>query len=211
MILIALMTSLTLNAQDGVRHSISGDFRLPTPTGNRALASTTDGIAEVSLSYQYPFFKGFGLGIGAGYMLMKVNEFALNIPNTLVKGKMHRYAPYAKIFYQKATNDKFIVEAACKIGGAIVDYESVFCTQLDVQSRDFGIFIEPSIGAHMFAQDNFSIGLIFSYGINGVEFTPESICLENFPGFDQDDYVGVTQNFSIGFAFSAFLRQGRRR
>jgi len=209
-IFILLFIPFCVYSQKSVKHSISGDFKLPSALSNRAFKSTSDGVADLSIVYQNPFIKGFGLGAGFSFLYLKINEFAFSFPGRQIEGEVKRYAPFGKIFYQRKINSQFLLDFGTKIGYSFFDYSSSFCTEMNIDSKDQGLFIEPSIGLHMFAQENFSIGLVLAYGVNSVQFSPSSLCLSSFPGYDQSDYDGNSNVLSIGFSFSAFLKQKGR-
>lgn len=200
-----------LFAQDGVRHSIKGDFRLPSPTHNQAFRSTMDGIADLSIGYQYPIFKGIGLGLGYQFLHTVINELAINTNQNIIAGKFYRHSPNLKLFYETALSDKIVFELATKGGYSIHSFSSNYLKNSGADPfTSNGWFLQPEMGFYMLAQDNFSVGLVFSYGISDYEFNPASIGMEEFPGYGVADYSGRIQNFSVGFSFCAYLRDDRR-
>ncbi len=208
---IVLCVIALLGEAQNLRHSIRGDFKLPSPTGNRAMRATMDGIVDASINYQYPIFKGIGLGTGLNLFYSQVNELSININNNQIAGKMLRWSPYGKLFYEQVFNDKFRLEYAVKGGYSWYQFSSNYCTAKGEVSLGESYFIQPEFGLYIEAQENFTIGLILAYGISGLNYGPANLCMEDFPGFADSDYVGSMQNFSIGFGFAAYLRQGGRR
>jgi len=212
-ILILLFSAILFNAEAQQRkHSIRGDFKLPSPLANSALRKTCDGIADVSLSYQVSLYKGVGFGVGYTHLFVRVNEAAINIQSSIVNGSMHRLTPFGKLFYESSKDEQFIVETGIKGGYGFFSFTSDFLRYVGIDSRKGeGLFIEPYLNISLLADDNLAIGLICAYSYTDFAFSPYSIGMDSFPGLLSEEHKGPTHFVSFGFGFTAFLGNQRRR
>lgn len=204
-----MISSLT-HAQDELSHSIKMDFKLPTATHNSAFKSIHNGVSDVSLSYQYPLVKGFGIGAGVVHTYMQVDEFAINT-QALISGRVHRLSPFGKIFYEGFLNQYFVLDIGVKAGYSALWFKSNYCRDSGEVRQGRGFFLEPYIGLYMPSKNGFNVGLILGYSITGYEYTPADLCQTSLPGYASDSYLGNINTFSIGFGFAAFLGQGDAR
>lgn len=208
---ICILTALQLYAQQiqekipEVKHSIKGEFELPRPVSNKAFKNIVDGIADVSVCYQYPF-ANFTIGGGFKYLYMQINDVKVN--EKLAAG-MQGYVPFAKIGYEKFISPKVHYELSLRGGYSLLYFKSKKCTDIGEKSKPQNApYSELQAALYLMANERLSFSIIASYNILFNEFKPELLCLSNFPGFTADDAKGNYNYFSVGFGFSFFLVPG---
>ncbi len=202
------LVALTTYAQDKpMVHSVKGDFKLPTPLGDENFREYMNGISDFNLYYQYPFAGNLTIGAGFKHSLYRVND--VQIPE-ISDGKMVLYTPFIKFSYEKFTSDRIFYDVGIKGGFSTMDYSSEICATTGMPGySDSGLNIEPQMGIYLISQDNLAFGLLASYTLTMIEFTPENACISS----DTNATVtlhgnrGFIQTFNIGFGFSMFIQK----
>jgi hypothetical protein len=210
-LILFIFITVKLNAQTAtekipeVKHSIKGEFKLPHPLHNKVFKNIIDGIADVSVYYQYPV-NNLTIGGGFKFIYMQINDVKVN--EKLAAG-MQGYTPFAKIGYEKFISPKIHFELSARGGYSLLYFTSRKCTDNGEKSKPQNApFAETQVAIYMLANERLSFGLLSSYNFIFNKFTPDLLCLPNFPGFTAEDSKGNYRFFSVGFGFSFFLVPG---
>lgn len=194
-----------------VRQTIKGDFKIPTPTYNKSFTKTVNGIADMSLHYNYPVFRYFTAGVGFKFTYLQINDFKTNVKtNASVKV----YTPFVRLGFEKFTRPKFFYGLHLKTGYSTLNFYSNICDSLYGDSgapKDKGFYIEPEISFYLMASDNLAFGIQIAYNVIFDQYGPDNVCLPNFSGMSASDSQGNYQFFSLGFGFSASISKERKK
>ena len=193
-----------------LRHNIKGDFMLPTPVGNRAFTKTVDGIADVHLSWQYPFLKDFFIGAGLNYVYMQINDFVIN---DAINANTQMYIPHLIAGYEKFANDIFSYGISVRAGYSFMSFSSNSCSSSNgnFTPEQKGYSLEPAGFLAMSSGENLTFGLIASYHMVFAEYNSSLVCLKSFSGLTPAESEGIYQFISVGFGFTAFMGEEKKR
>lgn len=211
LVIIAFMLTLTPSwgQQDFSKRlpsSIQFNFKLPTPTFNRAFRGLVNGVSDVNIHAQMPLFKSnVVLGGGFKHSFMQFDDLKSDITTN---GKFNFFKGYAKVSYQKFVNERFFYDMGIKAGYGFANISSDLCRDSSGVSSthlDAGLFLEPSVGLYMISEDNLSFGLVLGYTYLQDDFDPAHLCIADVNLIDAGDNVGAYQWFSVGFGASVFI------
>ena len=204
--LIGLISYTQNFAQTVNRQSAQIDFRLPTPTGNNGFFKTVDGVADVNLNYNYPILKNVYIGVGGKMAIMQVNDFKTGL-NSVINAKYNAISANGILGYKKQYNDKFYLDYALRIGYAWTTYTSLYnASNTKLQNTHSDLFFEPSIGGYLFANENVAYGMILGYAIKMDQFHYSKYGIPTIlPGFQESQFEGITQYFTVGFGVQAYF------
>ncbi|MFZ5554039.1 MAG: hypothetical protein ACOZCO_13065 [Bacteroidota bacterium] len=194
-----------------VRQNIKADFKLPTPTGNPSFVKTVNGIADLSISYNYPVLRYFTLGGGFKFTYMQINDFKTNVKTN---ANIKTYTPFVRLGFEKFTRPKFFYGIHLKGGYTSMSFFSNICDSLYGEKggpKDKGLYLEPEFSFYLLGSDNLAFGILFSYDLVFAEYGPDNVCLPNFSGLTADDSKGIYQYLSIGFGFSVSISDERKK
>lgn len=188
------------------RMNIKGDFKLPTPIRNKAFAKTIDGIADASISFNYPFLKYFHGAVGFRYSYFQINDLKINAKTN---ANLQIYSPFVKLAYERYANSVFLYGLSLKAGYSYLNYYSSTCQQCDstktCMPRQQAFMIEPELSLTMMANDNLAFSFLLGYTVIFDHYSASNVCLSNFSGLTAKDSQGYYQYFCAGFGFTAFL------
>ena len=193
------------------RMNIKGDFKLPTPTFNKAFAKTVGGIADASLSFNFPLTQKIHIGAGFRYTYFQINDLILN-SNT--NANIQVYSPFIRIGFEKYANAKLIYGFGVRTGYSFLNFfSSTFDNNdsLNCTPRQMGLILEPEFTIGLMAGENVAFSLQLSYNIIFAEYTSSNVCLPNFSGLAASDSKGKYQFFCAGFGFTAFLGDSQKK
>jgi len=194
-----------------VRQNIKGDFKIPTPTYNKSFTKTVNGIADMSLHYNYPVFRYFTAGAGFKFTYLQINDFKTNVKTN---ANVKIYTPFVRFGFEKFTRPKFFYGAHLKAGYASLNFFSNICDSLYGEKggpKDKGLYLEPEISFYLMAGDNLAFGIQIAYNFIFDKYGPDNVCLPNFSGMTAADSEGNYQYFSLGFGFSASISKERKK
>ncbi len=182
-------------------HGIKLDFKLPTAISNKSFKGVMSGIADIDLAYQYKF-KNNGLilssGVKYGYWTVESSIFSGNVTT----GKMDVLQPFLSFGYRSVLNDKMFFEYEFKTGYGWLFTHSNNCSD---PFRQENIALEPKISFYYKSSELLYFGVSANYNVINSKFSPNNLCLTNFPGIPLDASGGIYQYFSIGFGFYAII------
>ena len=182
-------------------HGIKADFKLPTAISNKSFKGVMSGIADADLAYQYKFKNNglvLSLGMKYGYWNVESSIFSGNVTT----GKTDIFQPFFGIGYRNEVNDKMFFEYEFKTGYGMLFSHSNNCPQ---PYRQESIAFEPKVSFYYKSSELLYFGVNANYNIINSKFSPDNLCLTNFPGIPLDASSGIYQYFSIGFGFYAII------
>lgn len=181
------------------------ELTLPGSVSNAPFSDIMQGLANVSVLYQYSFPIHLNVGGGVRYSLFTVDEFAVPSP---VYGNMQSGSVFLKLGYDKFHNDRFATDYGVKLGYT----ETLFSTDVNKEIgvnpvRVSGPGAEATIGLILTADERNSYRLIFGYGLQNFGFNPSMIGLESNEGYDPGEFDRITQYFCLGFGYTFYFGQ----
>jgi len=204
-VLVMMMLSGQALSQERVpqqKPTLQGMLVLPAQMGNRIFGRLTAPLGEFDLSLQFPIWKGLGVGIGGSAMGWELKKNTFSQLNT--QGDAGRLAYYTKIQYARYTGPNTFYEINAKLGGSRWKWDCATCEQ-DVLQQ--GLHWSTTAGYYVHASDNLAFGLTMGYEEDGSKFTPDVLCLENFPGYLETS--GPYKFFTVGLGFSTRFEKSK--
>lgn len=198
MLITALAVALGSDAQTRTpdhKPTAQGTMVLPTQLGNKVFDRLTSPLGELDLCVQFPLWKGFGLGIGGKAMGWELKKTTFTQLNT--QGDAGRMTWYLKAQYAHYTSPITFYEINGKVGSSSWKWDCATCEE-DI--RQSGLHWSASGGYYVHATANLAFGITVGYEADAANFSPEVICLDEFPGYTER---GGPYNFlTVGLGFS---------
>lgn len=187
------------------KSSFKIDLCLPNTVANYAFNRIHNGLADVSMYYQYNVFNGLTVGGGLRYAYFMIDQFSVSNP---ISGGLHMPSAFLKVGYEKFTTDRFAYEWSLNSGYtyAVSSNDSTKAI-LGEPFIDQDVFIQPKLGLYLIADQSAAFSLILSYTWFLNNFRPEYHAQDGFSGtgMKPSDWAGVTQFFSVGFGYSHYF------
>ena len=188
----------------------SGSFRvdigLPATleaATNGAFRDLMQGLLNVSPSYQYTFPMSLSVALGGRYTLFNVNEFKNNFN---LSGNLHIIGGFAKVGREKFYG-KLGVDYGLKVGYTRnYSATSICMEETGKASYDEAIFVEPIFSlSYMVDEKNAFTLFNLAYTFHGFRFTPETVCVDVFPGISEDRQRLRTSYLTFGFGYAHYF------
>ena len=190
------------------KFSFSVDLGIPAKAKNESFGRVFEGLFNGGITMQYNIFGGITAGAGLKYSFFTLNPFSLN--NVQWGASMHMPAAYLKLGYERFTTDRVSFNISARAG-----YASLFAVHsndscdvgLEKNTMEMAFFVEPQFELVLLtdkvSSDGFSLVLGYPFYFN--EFGPRYLCMEKFPGYAAEEYVGITSFFSFGFGYRYYF------
>ncbi len=175
--------------------TVQGTLALPSSLGNKVFAVLTSPLGMFELSVQVPIWKGLGIGAGAKTMGWELKKNAFSQLST--QGDASRWSWYAKAQYAHYTSPVTFYEINARVGSSTWKWDCSTCPE-DVRQQS--LHWSSGVGYYVHASKNLAFGLTLGYETDASTFTPDVLCLENFPGYEQRS--GPYDFFVLGLGFS---------
>lgn len=172
-----------------------GTLVLPSQMGNPIFGQLTSPLGEFDLSVQFPLWKGLGVGIGGKAMGWELKKTAFT--GTSTQGDAGRMTWYLKAQYAHYLGPNSFYELSGKVGQSRWNWDCSTCPE-DVEQQ--GLHWSGSAGYYVHASRNLAFGVTLGYEHDASLFTPDVLCLDNFPGYT--DESGPYNFFTVGLGFS---------
>lgn len=188
--------SLSFRAEVGLPAALE----LSTNKGFRDLLT---GIVNVSPFVQYTLDNKYTIGGGLKYTMFNVNEFRNNFD---LSGNIHLLSGFVK-FGKEEFFGKLGVDYGVKFGYGINFFDTNFCREeLGRANQSYDFMIEPNVSLIYMVNENsaFYIGQL-AYAVHSFNFTPDKVCVTNFPGIGPDDLNVRTSYLTFGFGYSYYF------
>jgi hypothetical protein len=189
-------------------NSFRVELGLPAPlelATNRPFKDLLHGLINVSVGFQHNLENKATVGFGGKYVLFNVNEFRNNFD---LSGTIHLAGAYGRIGYEEFWGNLGL-DMGLKVG--YMNHFSVtnFCQEnLGSPNRTEGGFFEPNISMSLIVGENensaFNLFNI-AYAIHSFRFTPEMVCVDNFPGQTLESLDVRTSYLTFGFGYTYFF------
>jgi hypothetical protein len=204
-----LLTVFVSNAQQRLRqHTFNIELALPNGLSNNAFEDIMQGLVHASPYYQYTMKNGLSFGTGMRYAYFTINEFRVPDP---VYGGMHSAAGFLKFGWKKFHNDIFATDISIKAGYNLNYFLTDLNDSLGINPKQINaIYLEPSIGLVLAADEKTSYRLYLGYGIQDFLFTPSMLGLQTNGGYVGDKIEKRTSYLLIGFGFSYYFESKKR-
>lgn len=195
--------NILLGQQEGepTSSAIKLDFKLPTAISNHSFKTILSGLADVDLNYTYHFEKlklNAGIGVKYGYW----NVESANFSNDVVTGRLEILSPFLNIGYRSVLSEKTFLDIEFNGGYGSIFTSSNKCTDRYKQNT---FIVTPKVSLYLRGTDLLYFGLNASYTYMGAEFTPDNLCMQDFPAGNDSFNQGNYQYFSVGFGFYAII------
>jgi hypothetical protein len=182
--------------------TLQGTLVLPAQMGNKIFGRLTSPLGEFDLSLQFPVWKGLGLGLGGSAMGWELKKNTFSQINT--QGDAGRLAYYAKVQYARYTGPNTFYELNVKVGNSRWNWDCATCEEDIVQQ---GLHWSSSAGYYVHATDNLAFGVTIGYETDAAKFTPDVLCLDDFPGYLETS--GPYNFFTVGLGFSTRFEKNK--
>jgi len=209
-LLSVLFVSFRFQAQevDGIvsSNALRIEFGLPGAldlSTNKSFRDFMTGIANTSLGYQYVFESSLSLEIGAKYALFRVNEFRNNFD---LSGNVHIAGAYFKVGSDKYYSN-WGINYGVKVGYAYNIADVNKCHDAIGESgRTEGWLIEPNFTISYLVDERNSFTILnLTHTFNKFAFSPQFVCMEDFPAIPPDTYRVRTSFFTFGFGYTYYF------
>ena len=182
--------------------TLQGTLVLPAQMGNKIFGRLTAPLGEFDLSLQFPLWKGIGVGFGGKAMGWELKKNTFSQLNT--QGDAGRLTYYAKLQYARYTGPNAFYELNAKVGNSRWKWDCATCEQDVVQQ---GLHWSATGGYYVHASENLAFGVTVGYETDAAKFTPELLCLEDFPGYLETS--GPYNFFCVGLGFSTRFEKSK--
>ena len=172
-----------------------GTFFLPTALNNRMFTVLTSPLGEGELSVQFPLWKGLGLGVGGKVMGWDLKNNAFSQLDT--HGDAGRWTGFLKVQYARYTGAITFYEAAVRVGYSGWTWDCSTCAEARKQGA---MHLGGSFGYYVHASKNLAFGILLGYEADAARFTPDLLCLDDFPGYE--GMTGPYRFFTVGLGCS---------
>lgn len=179
-----------------------GTLILPAQLGNKIFGRLTSPLGEFDLSVQFPLWKGLGLGLGGKAMGWELKKTAFTGIST--QGDAGRLTYYVKAQYAHYVGPNSFYELNAKVGQSTWTWD---CSTCEEDVRQQGLHWSSSFGYYVHASDNLAFGITAGYEHDASLFTPELLCLDDFPGYQERS--GPYNFFSFGLGFSTRFEKSK--
>jgi len=189
--------------------SFNIDLGVPAKPHNMAFERTMEGLLNAGIDYRYNFFKGLTVGIGLKYCLFSLNSFAFN--NNSISGGYQMPGAYVIVGYEKFSTDRVSFTGSIRGGYSyMMSFNDSCRAVLGGQAISQSYFVEPQVEMVMLTDKISSHGfsMVLGYSIYFHEFGKADLCMSEVSSLTQEDYIGFTRFFSIGFGYRYYM--GRR-
>lgn len=199
-----------LDIQPLSNYLIKTNFRLPFTRSNEFLKNVSNGVVDLQGSFNYSFIKNVYVGLGYRYASFKLSERELNsaVQNQL-KGKIEQKGVYGELSYFYDVYENFSIEANFQVGMENTIGNSVICIANGSRTSKKGIFYAPNLNFYLKTEEVFSFFFSVGYNFSNTNFTPETVCVESFTNFIQEDYQGNYRHLNVGFGIGISLIKPR--
>ncbi|MCC5923510.1 MAG: hypothetical protein JJT77_06975 [Crocinitomicaceae bacterium] len=170
---------------------------------NKGFRDLLTGIVNVSPFVQYTMENKFTVGGGLKYTMFNVNEFRNNFD---LSGNIHMFSGFIKIGREEFFG-KLGVDYGVKFGYGINLFDTNFCREeLGRANESYDFMIEPGVSLIYMVNENsaFYIGQL-AYAVHSFNFTPDKVCVTNFPGIGPDQLRNRTSYLTFGFGYSYYF------
>lgn len=182
--------------------TLQGTLVLPAQMGSKIFGRLTSPLGELDLSLQFPLWKGLGVGAGGSAMGWELKKNTFSQLNT--QGDAGRLTYYAKLQYARYTSPNAFYELNAKVGNSRWKWDCATCEQDVIQQ---GLHWSAAAGYYVHASDNLAFGVTMGYETDAAKFTPDVICLEDFPGYLERS--GPYNFFIVGLGFSTRFEKSK--
>ena len=193
---------------DGVvsSNALRVEFGLPGAldlSTNKAFRDFMTGIANTSLGYQYAFENSLSIELGAKYVLFRVNEFRNNFD---LSGNVHIAGGYLKLGSDKYYSN-WGINYGVKVGYAYNFADVNKCIDAKGQAgMTEGWLIEPNFTISYLVDERSSFTILnLTHMFNKFAFSPNFVCMEDFPAISPDTYRVRTTFFTFGFGYTYYF------
>lgn len=185
---------------------IKTNFRIPFTRSNEFMKEVSSGVADVQGSFNYSFYKNVYVGVGYRYAYFKLSETKLNsAAQNQFKGIIEQQGFYGELSYFFDLYENFSIEANFQVGQEITSGNSALCIANGGKTSERGVFYSPNLNFYLKTEEVFSFYFSMGYNFSSTRFTPETVCAESFPDFDEIDYQGNYRHLNIGFGIGITL------
>lgn len=204
-LLFALLSirSATFSQSFEPRHTFNIEVGLPNGFSNPAFKSVMQGLVSLAAYNQFDFKNHLTIGGGLRYSYYAVNEFKVTAP---VNGGMHSPGAFLKFGWQKFHNDRFATDMAIRLGYSMHYFDTDQNDTLGVNPLKIGsLFLEPSLGLILMADEQNSFRFFISYALSNFGFKPSFLGLETLGGFDPGSLNKITSALIVGFGYTHYF------
>lgn len=170
---------------------------------NKGFRDLMQGLANLSIGYQRTFDNNFSIGLGGRYVLFNVNEFRNNFD---LSGQLHFVGAYGRVGFEKYYGN-LGVDFGVKAGYAFNISNMNTCIDINGEpSITEGGFIEPNFSMQYLVNESNAFTLFnVAYAFHSMRFTPNTVCVEDFPGLNDNDVSNRTSYLTLGFGYTHFF------
>lgn len=172
---------------------------IPHPLSNGAFKKSFTGVYDLSASLTANVYGGAEAGAHFRNSVYKIpaNKIAGLGSTTMQINEIGARAAFSHFF-----SETVYFNTALHAGEAQVSFSSVPCKVPLYDKYKFSAFYwELETSFNFFVENNFAIGINFSYHRLDKPFDPAFICLTDYAGYQQSDYKGAMSAFNFGVSF----------
>lgn len=188
--------------QQSAKPTIQGFFHLPVALGNPVFNDLADVLGQVDGSFQMPFYKGLGAGLGVNASFYELNEHGL--ATEVTDGSTTRMLYYGKLFWTHTTGKQSFLELNAKLGQGTWAWD---CTTCGNNERQVAFHWAANAAWFIHASDNLAFGLSLGYQADDSRFGPGVIGLQRFPG--RTDTGAPYRFLTVGLGFSTGFERSK--
>lgn len=172
---------------------------------NKSFRDLMTGLLNASVAFQSTpeFSRPVSYSGGLRYSLFNVNEFRNNFD---LSGNLHVFGAYGRVGSEQFYGD-LGVDYGIKIG--YTRNYAMVNKCIDETGRagySEAIMVEPNIAFNYRVDPNSAFTFFnLSYSFYTFPFEPRLVCMDDFPGFSESDWSGITTFLSIGFGYTYYF------
>ncbi len=201
---LSIFIAVAVHAQKApeLKPTAQGFLFLPVALGNPIFDNLTDVLGQVDGSFQLPFYKGLGVGVGVNATFYELNDRGLT--PEITEGHVNRLLYYGKLTWTHYIGPRTFVELNTKLGQSMWDWNCRTCLE---NERQAGLHWGVNAVWFVHASDNLAFGLSVGYQQDAARFGPGVIGLDRFPGRTETD--GPYHFLTVGLGFSTNFEKAK--
>ena len=185
------------------KHTFNFELGLPNSFSNKAFNDVMQGLVQVEPYYQYAFKNGIIAGIGVGYQYMGINEFKVPVKTD---GGLHSGRAFLKVGYERFVTKNFAFDVALKIGYSANYFKTTINdTLLGVAFQQNSMYIAPTIGLILKADEVSSYRLFFGYSFQNFNFNLSMLGIQTNGGYSSTELNRISTILTVGFGYTHYF------
>lgn len=178
---------------------------LPSGLKSNMYRNYLNGLVSIQPKLHFKTKSNVYVAAGPKYAYYTISEF--KVPKKMTGG-LHTYGGFAEVGYQKWVTKYFGMEYAFKVG-----YEQhqfiTSLTRISGVQKINSMYYCPQLSLILAADEATAYRWIIGYNIDGYNFNPNLVGIDEDKGYTADETKGPAQSLVVGFAFSYYFGNKR--